>query len=226
LPAIRAIFYLLMTNERIAIAGIHTGIGKTIASAVVAEALGFDYWKPVQAGLEERDAALLAQLLTNGTSRVHPEAYLLREPMSPHAAAALEGIEIDLAGMPWPQTGRGLIVETAGGLHSPMTATATMADFIAYHKLPSILISQNYLGSINHTLLTIEVMRSRGIPLLGIIINGSENAASESFISAYSGITPIGRIPHFSALNNAAISASAATLRPALQQMIQHAHHQ
>src|SRR5580698_5854564 len=122
-----------LMNRSIAILGIHTGIGKTIASAVIAEAIAADYWKPVQAGLEERDTTLVAQLLTNGKERVHPEAITLSRPMSPHAAAAAEGIEIDYTSFQWPHTEKTLIVETAGGILSPMSSTTTMADFVAYY---------------------------------------------------------------------------------------------
>src|ERR1700679_2988322 len=129
-------------NKSIAILGIHTGIGKTIASAVIAEAIGADYWKPVQAGLEERDAALVTQLLTNGKERVHEEAIKLLRPMSPHAAAEAEGIEIDYTQFKWPETNKTLLVETAGGILSPMSSTTTMADFVSHYQLPAILITQ------------------------------------------------------------------------------------
>ena len=207
-------------NRSIAIAGIHTGIGKTIASAVIAEAIGADYWKPVQAGIEERDNLLLKQLLTNGMERVHDEAILLTEPMSPHAAAVIDQVEIDYTKFPWPNTDKTLIVETAGGLLSPMSGTTTMADFIQHYRLPTILIAQNYLGSINHTLLTIEVIRKRGINLLGLVMNGRSNESSESFIEQYAGLPIIARIPHFETLNNENIAAAAAQIKYALSQHI------
>lgn len=209
-------------KNTIAIAGIHTGIGKTIVSAVVAEALGAHYWKPVQAGIEEQDSTLLRQLLTNGIHRVHDEAVVLSHPMSPHAAAAIEGVEIDFTKFSWPQTDNTLIVETAGGLLSPIAAAATMADFITHYSLPAILVSQNYLGSINHTLLTIEVLKARGIKLLGIVMNGTENHASETFIEAYGNVPIIARIPHFDTLDNPSIAACAAALKSSLLQHLSH----
>jgi dethiobiotin synthetase len=202
--------------KTIAIAGIHTGIGKTIASAVIAEALGADYWKPVQAGIEERDLEQLAQLLTNGPSRVHPEAVLLTQPMSPHAAAIIDGVEIDYTKFKWPETAKTLVVETAGGLLSPMSGTTTMADFISHYQLPVILVTQNYLGSINHTLMTIEVLKNRGITLLGLIINGAENKSSESFIDSYAGIRVLGRIPFFKTIDQEAVIKCAGELKQAL----------
>ena len=210
-----------MIQNSIAILGIHTGIGKTVASAVIAEAIGADYWKPVQAGLEERDAALVMQLLTNGTERVHPEALLLTQPMSPHAAAEIDGVVIDYTKFAWPQTDKTLLVETAGGILSPMSATTTMADFVAHYKLPAILVVQNYLGSINHTLLSIEVLKSRGIKLLGIVISGAPYESSESFIEQYAGVQIIARIPHLPELNNDSVRACAAAIKASLQQALQ-----
>lgn len=210
-----------MIQNSIAILGIHTGIGKTVASAVIAEAIGADYWKPVQAGLEERDAALVTQLLSNGTERVHPEALLLTQPMSPHAAAEIDGVVIDYTKFEWPQTDKTLLVETAGGILSPMSATTTMADFVAHYKLPAILVVQNYLGSINHTLLSIEVLKSWGIKLLGIVISGAPYESSESFIEQYAGVQIIARIPHLPVLNNESVRACAGTIKASLQQALQ-----
>ena len=186
-----------MRENSIAILGIHTGIGKTIAAAVLAEALGADYWKPVQAGTEEQDTPIVKQLLTNGNARVHKEAIVLSQPLSPHAAAAIDGVAVDYTKFTWPVTDKPLLVETAGGILSPMSATTTMADFVAHYNMPAVLVAQNYLGSINHTLMSIEVLKSRGIRLLGIVMNGVTNAASETFIEEYSGTHIIARIPHF-----------------------------
>jgi len=202
--------------QSIAILGIHTGIGKTIATAVLAEAMNADYWKPVQAGMEERDSLTLKQLLTNGNNRVHEEAVKLSQPMSPHAAAAIDGIDIDYTKFVWPKTENTLLVETAGGILSPMSANTTMADFVLYYKMPAILVAQNYLGSINHTLLSIEVLKNRGIPLLGLVINGHANESSETFIEQYSKVPIIARIPHFDTLDNLSISGYAKKIKQAL----------
>ena len=207
---------------KIAIAGIHTGIGKTIASAVIAEALGADYWKPVQAGIEERDVDVLKQLLTNGPARVHEEAVLLTRPVSPHDAAETDNIKIDYKKFIWPQTAKLLLVETAGGVLSPISENSTMADFMAYYQLPAILIAQNYLGSINHTLLTIEVLKGRGVPLLGIVMNGPENIPSETFTEHYSHIPIIARIPYFDTLDNQSIVSCAAAIKQSLVQAAMH----
>ena len=209
--------------KQVAIAGIHTGIGKTIASAVVAEALGADYWKPVQAGeLDNSDTQIVSSLITDGAKRVHPEAQRLTQPMSPHAAAAADGVVIDYKTLKFPDTDKTLIIETAGGLLSPLYGDATMADLIAYYKLPAILVSSNYLGSINHTLLTIEVMKSRNIPIAALIICGHTNKASEEYIETYSSIPITARIPHFELLSNAAIKDCAADIKDKLLQHLQH----
>ena len=207
---------ILTPKNSIAILGIHTGIGKTISSAVLAEAMGADYWKPVQAGMEERDAATVRSLLTNGHERVHEEAIKLSQPMSPHAAAQIDGVEIDFTKFVWPQTGKTLLVETAGGILSPMSSTTTMADFVTHYNLPAILITQNYLGSINHTLLSIEVLKSRGIRLLGIVISGAPYASSEEFIVQYSGVPILARVPHIEQLSNESVVACAAQINRSL----------
>jgi dethiobiotin synthetase len=207
-------------KKSIAIAGIHTGIGKTIASAVIAEAIGADYWKPVQAGTAERDMMRVKELISNGDKRVHEEALLLSSPMSPHAAAHIDGIEIDYTKFVWPKTDKNLLIETAGGLLSPMSDSTTMADFIAHYQLPAILITQNYLGSINHTLLSIEVMKARGISLLGIIINGVQNHYSETFIEQYANVPVIARIPYFDKLDNHSITKCAHEIRDSLSALL------
>ena len=203
-------------TRSIAILGIHTGIGKTIASAVMAEAMSADYWKPVQAGTEERDALVLKQLLTNGSSRVHDEAVVLSQPLSPHAAAAIDNVEVDYTKFAWPKTDNVLLVETAGGILSPMSNSTTMADFVAHYKMSAILVAQNYLGSINHTLMSIEVLKKRGIRLLGIVMNGVANKSSEDFIIQYSNIQMIACIPHFDKLDSASVKACAAKIKHSL----------
>ncbi|OJW80204.1 MAG: dethiobiotin synthase [Bacteroidetes bacterium 46-16] len=212
-------------HKHIAIAGIHTDIGKTIASAVLAEALDADYWKPVQAGgLDNTDSNIVRSLITNGAARVHPEAVRLTQPMSPHAAAAIDDVVIDHTTFTFPATDKTLLVETAGGLLSPLYGSATMAEFIEYYKLPAILVSNNYLGSINHTLLTIEVMQKRNIPIAALVLCGRENKDSEEYISAYSGIPVTARIPFFEQLNSAAIKECAIAIKDKLLRELEHEH--
>jgi dethiobiotin synthetase len=210
-------------KKSIAIAGIHTGIGKTIVSAVVAEALGADYWKPVQAGdLENSDSIVVSKLISHGDERVHKEAVRLTQAMSPHAAADIDKVSVDHKEFVFPETDKILIIETAGGLHSPMNNEATMVDFIGYYKLPVILVSNNYLGSINHTLMSVEVMKARGIELLGIIMNGDRNNASESFIEQYSELPIIAHIPRLEELTHEQIVQQALIIQSALRQKTGH----
>lgn len=211
-------------NNIIAIAGIHTNIGKTITSAVLTEALQADYWKPVQAGdLDKRDSMTVQQLISNNRSHIHKEALLLSQPMSPHAAAAIDGIEVDHTKFHLPVTENTLLMETAGGVLSPLSNTMTMADLIQYYQLPAILVTQNYLGSINHTLLTIEVLRNRNIPLLGVVVNGESNEPSESYIEEYGKVPIIARIPRFDILNKEAVQECAENIKISLAQHLEYA---
>ncbi|XZF13083.1 dethiobiotin synthase [Chitinophagaceae bacterium MMS25-I14] len=208
----------------IAIAGIHTGIGKTIAAAIITEALQADYWKPVQAGnLEDSDSITVGNLLTNETSVLHPEAVRLQMPASPHTAARHEGVVLDHHSFQLPQTENTLIVETAGGLFSPIDEKSTMADFISYNALPVILVTRHYLGSINHTLLCLEALQQRGIKVLGLLVSGTEDAASESFILNYyeKGLT-IAHTGEIEKIDMENIRTAAGNIRPWLQKIIQH----
>ncbi|MCJ8164605.1 dethiobiotin synthase [Pontibacter sp. E15-1] len=171
------------------ITGIGTDVGKTVAAAILTEALQADYWKPVQAGgLDFTDTDTVMSLVSNPVSQFHPEAYRLKMAASPHRAAAAEGIEIDVHGMQLPQTENNLVVEGAGGLMVPINKRFLMLDLVQQLGLEVVLVSRNYLGSINHTLLTAEVLRYRKVPVAGIIFNGEENAASEDFIINYTGL--------------------------------------
>lgn len=199
-----------------ALVGIHTGIGKTVVAAAMAEALRADYWKPVQAGQEATDAQRVRTLLSNGSSVVHPERHVLRAPMSPHAAAALEGITIRLEDFALPATTNPLLVETAGGLLSPVTTRHTAADLVMHLQLPVVLVSQAYLGSINHTMLCMEVLRSRGICTLGIVFNGDPEPMSESFVRDAFPTVPVAHVPRLHPLD----AASVATFAPRLAEQL------
>lgn len=164
------------------VTGIGTDVGKTVAAAILTEALQADYWKPVQAGgLDFTDTDTVKSLVSNERSIFHPEAYSLKMAASPHKAAAAEGVEIDVKGMRLPATQNNLVVEGAGGLMVPLNKRYLVLDLVQQLGLEVVLVSRNYLGSINHTLLTAEVLRYRKIPVAGIIFNGEENATSEDF---------------------------------------------
>ncbi len=184
--------------RRIFVTGIGTGVGKTVVSAILAEALDADYWKPIQAGdLDNSDTENVRRLVSNSKSFLHPELYRLTQPMSPHAAAAVDGItiELDAISKSIPFTlGRDLIIEGAGGIMSPVNDSALMIDMIAALGAEAIIVSRNYLGSINHTLLTVEALKRRGLPINGIIFNGGPVQSSTDFITRFSGIRPIGFI--------------------------------
>ncbi|MHC2990225.1 ATP-dependent dethiobiotin synthetase BioD [Pontibacter sp. HJ8] len=175
--------------KRYFVTGIGTDVGKTVAAAILTEALQADYWKPVQAGgLDFTDTDMVKSLVSNEKSAFHPEAYRLKMASSPHKAAAAEGIEIDVHGLQLPDTQNNLIVEGAGGLMVPLNKRYLVLDLVQQLGLEVVLVSRNYLGSINHTLLTAEVLRYRKVPVAGIIFNGEENQTSEDFIIKYTGL--------------------------------------
>ena len=182
-------------NHQYIIAGISTEIGKTFISSILIEALAADYWKPVQSGaLDFTDTDTVKSLISNPKTVFHPETYRLTEPMSPHAAAAIDGVEIQLSNFHLPETKNNLIVELAGGLMVPLNDRETNVDLIKKMALPVILVSRNYLGSINHTLLSVEVLKQQNIPIKGLIFNGIQNISSEDFILKYTGLECLGRV--------------------------------
>ena len=196
------------------VAGIGTEIGKTVVSAIVVEALQADYWKPVQSGaLEDSDTETVRRLISNTATRFHPETYRLREPLSPHAAAAIDGIDISLTEFQLPKTSNHLVVELAGGLMVPLNDKDLMIDLVKQLNLPVLLVSKHYLGSINHTLLSVEVLQSRSIPILGIVFNGSPNPATEEFILNYTGLKNRGRIAWETEINSDFVSRNAAQMK-------------
>lgn len=182
------------------ITGISTEVGKTVVAAIVTEALKADYWKPVQAGdLDNSDTHKLKRLISNEKTIFHENAYKLKTPMSPHAAAEIDGLQIDLKKIIPPKTERDLIIEGAGGLLVPLNDKVTILDLIK-PEYSVILVSRHYLGSINHTLLSVEALKSRGIKNIGIIFSGNEHPSTESIIKKMSNVEIIGRIdeePYF-----------------------------
>ena len=181
--------------SQLIVAGIGTEIGKTVVSAVLVEALNADYWKPIQSGaLEDSDTDTVRRLVSNTVSRFHPEAYRLTQPLSPHAAAELDGIRIELDAIRIPETDNSVVIELAGGLMVPLNDRDLNIDWVAQSGLPVVLVSRNYLGSINHTLLSVEACRSRNISILGLIFNGPTVPATETFILNYTGLPCLARI--------------------------------
>jgi len=183
--------------KKIFVTGIGTDVGKTFCAAIIVEALKADYWKPIQAGdLEDLDSLWVRDHISNETSRFHTEKYLLSSAMSPHAAAKFDGIIISLDDFHVPETDNILIIEGAGGLMVPLNDNGDlMIDLIPRLSDETILIATNYLGSINHTLLTVELLRSRKINLKGIMFNGERNAESEDIILKLTGLKCLAKIP-------------------------------
>ncbi|WP_159799917.1 dethiobiotin synthase [Flavobacterium sp. MK4S-17] len=182
------------------ITGIGTDVGKTVASAIITEALQADYWKPVQAGeLENSDSHKVKRYISNTQSVIHKSSYTLSTPASPHFAAAEEDVVIDIKNITEPETQNHLVIEAAGGVLVPLNDTDIIIDLIK-PDYKVVVVSRHYLGSINHTLLTCEALKSRGISIGGIIFSGAEVQATESVILAKTGIKLIGRIdeePYF-----------------------------
>ncbi len=198
--------------KRYVISGIGTEVGKTVVSAIVSEALKATYWKPVQAGeLENTDSHKVQRLTSN--VRILPEAYKLKEPMSPHAAAEIDGVNIQLNDFNLPQVDGNFIIEGAGGLLVPINMQGLLyADVFKNWNLPVIIVSRHYLGSINHSLLTAEVLKNRGIKIAGWIFVGDENKTSESIILKVTNLPMIARIPLVREVTKEFVSVQAAKI--------------
>ena len=201
-----------MKHKPIFITGIGTGVGKTITSAVIVESLQADYWKPIQSGdLDNTDTDRVRSLVSNEVTVFHPEAYRLTQPFSPHKSAALDNILIDLKSFKLPTTNKRLVIEGAGGLMVPLNDTDLIIDLIKKFDAEVVLVSQNYLGSINHTLMSIEVLKSYGIALKSLVVCGERNQSSEEVIARRADLEII-NIPFFDNLNKTSITDFASGL--------------
>lgn len=194
------------------VTGIGTDVGKTVVSAVLVEALKADYWKPVQCGYP-RDSEVVESLITGGTGTFHKEHYLLDEPASPHQAAHNQGIELHLRDIAPPDTSNHLVIEGAGGLMVPLNNRELIIDMAEMFSDKLILVASLYLGSINHSLLSIEVLKKRGMEIAGIIFNGMPNPHSESIILSYSESRSLLHLPPDSDINPQNIQKWAQALR-------------
>lgn len=180
--------------KNVFITGISTGVGKTIASTILCNTLKADYWKPIQTGSQTDSDKQFVREQVNFDITIHPETYLLNEPASPHYAAMADSTAIELEKIHMPQTGNRLVIEGAGGLLVPLNNTQTIADMITYLNVPVVLVASEYLGSINHTLLSIEALKMRGIELLGILFSGNTYRDNENIILQHSNCRDLGRI--------------------------------
>lgn len=209
------------------ITGIGTDIGKTLVSAILTEALEADYWKPVQAGFETgTDAGWILEKISNANSVVYPELYKLNTPASPHIAAAIDGIRINPEAickkaieLQKSAGSKALIIEGAGGLLVPLYSGYTVADLIKALDAKVILVSRNYLGSINHSLLTAEYCRTNGIDVAGWIFNDDYLHYEEEIVQ-WSGFPSLGSIPALDLIDRAAIKKQAENLAPGLKEKL------
>lgn len=179
------------------VTGTDTGIGKTLVSAVLAKAWNADYWKPFQTGVaqEPGDTETIARLTSLSAPRLHPPASVLQAPLSPWAAAPLEGVELDAAGIVLPASDRPLVVEGAGGLYVPIDDEHMMIDLIDTLKLPVVLVARSGLGTINHTLLSLQALRQRRIPVLGVVMSGVRSPGNKAAIERFGGVNVLAEIP-------------------------------
>jgi dethiobiotin synthase len=190
------------------VTGTDTNVGKTVVSAWLVAKLNACYWKPVQAGTRpETDSAIVRRLAGVPAERILPEAYVLPEPIAPHEAARRSGITIDMAKLVPPACGRPLVVEGAGGLMVPLTDDAYVIDLATELHLPVVLVSRSTLGTINHTLLSLEAIRRRGLPLAGVVINGPETPHNRAAIERYGQAAIIAEIPWLDQVTAATLKA-------------------
>ena len=196
-------------TRHLVVTGTDTGIGKTVVAAGLAAALGAGYWKPVQSGLEgETDSEVAARLGRLPPERVLPEAWRLTAPVSPHLAADIDGVAIDP-----PTTAGPLVIEGAGGVLVPLTRQVVFADLFARWQWPVVLCARTGLGTINHSLLSLEALQARRVPVAGIVFIGEARPDSEAVITARGGVPHLGRLPRLDPLD-------ADTLAPAIRQGI------
>ncbi len=195
--------------KHIFVTGNDTGVGKTVVSAILVQSLGADYWKPVQAGeLERTDMDRVKSLVSRDDVRYYPEAYRLSQPMSPHAAAARDGVSIAIDQIRVPAVPGRLIIEGAGGVMVPLNHSELMIDLIARCNAGVVVVVKHYLGSINHTLLTLDALQRRNLDVLGIIFCGGSNSESEAVILAKSGARSLGSIPWMDPLDPTQVKCS------------------
>jgi dethiobiotin synthetase len=202
--------------KRIFVTGISTGVGKTIASAILVEALQADYWKPIQAGdLDASDSHKVAGMISNPKSIIHKNWYALSAPMSPHAAAAIDGVDLKAGSIIEPESPNHMVIEGAGGLLVPLNEHETILDLIQSHY-KVVVVSRHYLGSINHTLLTLGCLKEKGLDV-SLIFSGNANPATENIILNKSGIRLLGRINEESSFDRSVILRYAGQFRQALE---------
>jgi dethiobiotin synthetase len=194
--------------SRFVVTGTDTDIGKTVFAAALAQTMGARYWKPVQAGLADGSDAGTVARLGVPPADILPEAYRLATPCSPHRAAALDGVTIDLDRLSLPPGDGPLVVEGAGGVLVPVTPDLLFADLFARWRLPVVLVARTALGTINHSLLSLEALRSRGVAVHGIAFIGDAEPDSEATIARLGKVRRLGRLPRLDPLTPATLAAA------------------
>ena len=201
-----------MKNHIFFVTGIGTDVGKTVVSSILVQAFEGTYLKPVQAGdVLNSDSITVKRLTTN--TKVLDEFQVLSQPMSPHAAAKLDNVQLDFHSWQIPVAETPLIIEGAGGFNVPISDTQLFADWLEIEKLNTIVVSRNYLGSINHTLLTLEVLKNRKIPVEGVIFVGEQNLETERAILNIAQTKKIFAVPHSEIVDSLFIDTQAKELR-------------
>mgnify|MGYP002632414169 FL=1 len=197
-------------SQQYIVTGIGTDVGKTVVSAILSEALKATYWKPIQAGDLDNSDSIKVNKWTTDNVTVLEERYRLKSPMSPHAAAKIDGVEIEISDVQLPDIEGNLILEGAGGIMVPINEKGdTYLDVFEQLNLPIIIVSRNYLGSINHSLMTIEMIQNRGIEIKGVIFSGPSNETTENIILSKTKTKCLARIPEANEVNKAFIQAQA-----------------
>jgi dethiobiotin synthetase len=195
------------------ITGIGTNVGKTVVSALLVEALKADYWKPIQSGtIEGRDSETVKYLISNTKTIIHPECYLLKEPLSPHYAAKLESIKIELDEINLPKTSNHIIVEGAGGLLVPINSKYYVIDIAKKFECEIVLVISNYLGCINHSLLSIDYLLHHGYKIHSLILNGHFEEEVKLAIISYLPTLKVLEFPHLNELDKVSLSNVAACI--------------
>ncbi len=204
--------------QRIFVTGISTEVGKTIASAIIVEALEADYWKPVQAGdLDNTDSHKVAAMISNTKTKIHKSSFELKTPMSPHAAAEIDGVILDANKIHEPHTDNHMVIEGAGGLLVPLNGEDTILDIIM-PNYKVVVVSRHYLGSINHSLLTVNWLQMRGYEV-SLLFSGNTHPTTEDIILHKTGVSMIGRIDEEVAFDKTTVSKYANKFRSTLQSL-------
>lgn len=208
---------LEMSNKGLFITGIGTDVGKTVAAAVITKALEADYWKPAQCGeLDNSDSIKIARLTGLKTL---PEAYRLQAPMSPHAAADLEGVELSIDKIELPKTDKTIVVEGAGGVMVPFNSKETYLNLMVKFNLPVVLVTQHYLGSINHTMLSWRVLKDAGLNVAALVISGKAHESTESYFATQMDV-PFIRIRELGGLSSETIAVEAERLKSSIKALM------